>query len=128
MTTTRRMSQTELDQLIADEFGVNADYVSVLLSQFEQNPASVDEEWREYFNELLGKGATGDGDAARPATEATVAADKPSPVMQPATPGRRATDRAPAVSDAARSAVSAGSAAAAGCSVSSDRAGCGFRA
>ena len=65
MTTTRQMSQTELDELIADEFGVNADYVSVLLGQFEQNPASVDEEWREYFDELLGKDATAPGDGAR---------------------------------------------------------------
>ncbi|HJQ70396.1 MAG TPA: multifunctional oxoglutarate decarboxylase/oxoglutarate dehydrogenase thiamine pyrophosphate-binding subunit/dihydrolipoyllysine-residue succinyltransferase subunit [Blastocatellia bacterium] len=81
MTTTRTMSQTELDQLIADEFGVNADYVSVLLAQFEQNPASVDEEWREYFNELLGDGATGDG-GARQATESAVA-EKPSPASQP---------------------------------------------
>ncbi|HEX5734930.1 MAG TPA: multifunctional oxoglutarate decarboxylase/oxoglutarate dehydrogenase thiamine pyrophosphate-binding subunit/dihydrolipoyllysine-residue succinyltransferase subunit [Blastocatellia bacterium] len=88
MTTTRRMSQTELDQLIADEFGVNADYVSVLLGQFEQNPASVDEEWREYFNELLGKDATADG-GARQSTEAPVAADKPSPAAQPVAPNER---------------------------------------
>ena len=82
MTTTRRMSQTELDQLIADEFGVNADYVSVLLGQFEQNPASVDEEWREYFNELLGKDATAPGDGAQQTTESPVAADKPSPAAE----------------------------------------------
>src|SRR6185436_7998233 len=52
MTTSRQMTEAELDQLIADEFGVNADYVSELLRLFERNPAAVDEEWSEYFREL----------------------------------------------------------------------------
>src|SRR6185503_17219319 len=66
-----QVSQAEIDQLIADEFGANASYVSDLLHQFEQNPASVDQEWREYFDELIRNGnastqpervlATGDG-------------------------------------------------------------------
>ena len=56
MTTTRQMNQAELDQLIADEFGVNADYVSELLQQFKRNPASVDGEWRSYFDELFTDG------------------------------------------------------------------------
>lgn len=56
MTTTKRISQPELDQLIADEFGVNADYVSELLSQFERDRSSVDEEWRSLFDELLSNG------------------------------------------------------------------------
>ncbi|HKP85489.1 MAG TPA: multifunctional oxoglutarate decarboxylase/oxoglutarate dehydrogenase thiamine pyrophosphate-binding subunit/dihydrolipoyllysine-residue succinyltransferase subunit [Blastocatellia bacterium] len=56
MTTTMQINQAELDQLIADEFGVNADYVSELLLQFKRNPASVDAEWRSYFDELLGDG------------------------------------------------------------------------
>jgi hypothetical protein len=50
------ISQAERDQLIADEFGVNADYVSDLLSQFERDPSSVDEEWRSFFDELLTNG------------------------------------------------------------------------
>src|SRR5258708_35631073 len=54
MTTT--MSKARADQLIADEFGVNADYVSELLSQFERDPSSVDEEWRSVFDELLSNG------------------------------------------------------------------------
>jgi 2-oxoglutarate dehydrogenase E1 component len=54
MTTNHQLSQPELDQLIADEFGANASYVSELLRQFEQNPVSVDEEWRAYFDEMLG--------------------------------------------------------------------------
>lgn len=60
MATLSPRSETQLDQLIANEFGVNADYVSELLRQFERNPAEVDEEWRAYFSELLsGSGATG---------------------------------------------------------------------
>ena len=53
---TPNLSQSERDQLIADEFGVNADYVSDLLSQFERDPSSVDEEWRSVFDELLSNG------------------------------------------------------------------------
>ncbi len=53
MTTTQPTTQTELDDLIADEFGVNASYVGSLLQQFKKNPASVNEEWRKYFRELL---------------------------------------------------------------------------
>ncbi len=50
------MNQAELDQLISDEFGVNADYVSELLTQFRRNPASVDGDWRSYFDELFTDG------------------------------------------------------------------------
>ena len=65
MTTTRRITEAELDQLIADEFGVNADYVSELLRQFEGNPATVDEEWSTYFRDLLsGNGLAGSAQAA----------------------------------------------------------------
>ena len=56
MTTTRQMTEAELDELIAEEFGVNADYVSEMLAQFARNPQSVDEEWRGYFAELLNNG------------------------------------------------------------------------
>ncbi|MEK6321480.1 MAG: multifunctional oxoglutarate decarboxylase/oxoglutarate dehydrogenase thiamine pyrophosphate-binding subunit/dihydrolipoyllysine-residue succinyltransferase subunit [Acidobacteriota bacterium] len=53
---TRQASHAEIDQLIADEFGVNADYVSGLLLQFERDRSSVDEEWRSFFEELLSNG------------------------------------------------------------------------
>ncbi|HJQ24525.1 MAG TPA: multifunctional oxoglutarate decarboxylase/oxoglutarate dehydrogenase thiamine pyrophosphate-binding subunit/dihydrolipoyllysine-residue succinyltransferase subunit [Blastocatellia bacterium] len=76
MTTTRQMSEAELDELIAEEFGVNADYVSELLLQYTRNPHSVDEEWRGYFAELLSNGQVpgehaGNG-AAKPAAPAPV--------------------------------------------------------
>src|SRR4029453_17181643 len=53
---TRQTSQTDIDQLIADEFGVNADYVLELLQQFERAPGSIDEEWRAFFDDLLSNG------------------------------------------------------------------------
>src|SRR5689334_19185270 len=82
MTTTRQMTEAELDELIAEEFGVNADYVSELLLQYTRNPHSVDEEWRGYFAELLSNGNpstdhAGNGSAARPA---------PAEAQLPATP------------------------------------------
>ncbi len=49
-------TQAEIGQLIADEFGVNADYVSELLSQFERDRSSVDDDWRSFFDELLSNG------------------------------------------------------------------------
>ncbi len=54
MTTTRQMTQAEIDQTIAAEFGVNADYVLELLRQFQSHPASVGEEWSTYFTGLIG--------------------------------------------------------------------------
>src|SRR6185503_6894454 len=53
---TRPITQIERDQLIADEFGVNADYVSELFQQFELDPSSVDDQWRSLFDELLRNG------------------------------------------------------------------------
>ena len=53
---TRPITQSERDQLIADEFGVNADYVGELLQQFERDPSSVDDQWRSLFDELLRNG------------------------------------------------------------------------
>ena len=53
---TRPITQSERDRLIADEFGVNADYVGDLLQQFERDPSSVDDQWRSLFDELLRNG------------------------------------------------------------------------
>ena len=53
---TSEIGRQNIDQLIADEFGVNADYVSELLAQFERDRSSVDDEWRSFFDELLGTG------------------------------------------------------------------------
>src|SRR5690349_18620417 len=60
--TTTETKQLEIEQLIADEFGVNADYVCVLLAQFQRDRSSVDDDWRAFFDELLSSldGASGE--------------------------------------------------------------------
>src|SRR5215470_19683336 len=64
---TRPPGQNDIDQLIADEFGVNADYVLELLQQFERAPDSIDAEWRSFFNELLSNGNLATDRSAVPA-------------------------------------------------------------
>src|SRR5205085_756541 len=114
MTTTRQMTEAELGELIAEEFGVNADYVSELLLQYTRNPHSVDEEWRGYFAELLSNGQlptdhAGNGSAAQPAQAQTPPAPASSSVLhaeynwgaQPAsTPTTQATPAPPAAAPA----------------------------
>src|SRR5262249_9319985 len=70
MSINNQTGKNEIDQIIASEFGVNADYVADLFQQFEKNPQSVDEEWREFFDELLG-GAEGEATQAPVATQTT---------------------------------------------------------
>jgi 2-oxoglutarate dehydrogenase E1 component len=65
-----QLIQTDTEQLIENEFGVNADYVLALFQQFKQNPASVGEEWLDYFNELSSDGLK----AASPAPQSSPAA------------------------------------------------------
>ncbi|MBI3651057.1 MAG: multifunctional oxoglutarate decarboxylase/oxoglutarate dehydrogenase thiamine pyrophosphate-binding subunit/dihydrolipoyllysine-residue succinyltransferase subunit [Acidobacteria bacterium] len=64
-------TQTDIEQLIADEFGVNADYVISLFQQFIQNPASIGQEWQGYFHDLA-------GNDQRP-KPTTAAASQPAP-------------------------------------------------
>src|SRR5215211_6729320 len=52
----KQIMQTDIEQLIENEFGVNADYVLALFQQFKQHPASVGEEWLGYFNDLSNNG------------------------------------------------------------------------
>lgn len=86
MTTTKQMTQSELDQIIADEFGVNADYVLDLLQQYGQNPGSVGQEWRSYFDEVFANnGATPVAAEPVPAQVAQVTKTEPQPTdTQPA--------------------------------------------
>jgi len=108
MTTANRMTQTELDELIADEFGVNSTYVSDLLQQYKQSPQLVDEAWRAYFHELLGN-----GDApAQPAQAAPQAKEAPAPVQAappaPSPSPQPSAAQAPAAQAPAAPAPSAG--------------------
>ncbi|MEO8435543.1 MAG: multifunctional oxoglutarate decarboxylase/oxoglutarate dehydrogenase thiamine pyrophosphate-binding subunit/dihydrolipoyllysine-residue succinyltransferase subunit [Pyrinomonadaceae bacterium] len=49
---------TDLSELIAENFGANATYVEGLLSRWRSDPTLVDESWRAYFAELLGESAS----------------------------------------------------------------------
>src|ERR1044071_5270293 len=49
---------TDLSEMIAEEFGANAEYVQGLLERFRTNPELVDDSWRSYFTEILGDGAS----------------------------------------------------------------------
>src|ERR1044072_1651826 len=101
--TTRQINQAELDQIIADEFGVNADYVSEILKQFESNTTSVEPEWRSYCDEQLDNGhavskvtgqvtgggqrgdlATPPAQSAEPASAQTTPSQNASRALQPA--------------------------------------------
>src|SRR5215475_8175338 len=92
----------EIASRIADDFGANATYVEDLLRQFQHNPKSVDEEWGEYFESLLGGAvsvkvesqpglATNQATAGRPAHvgAAPAAAHRPSPSAAETTSGER---------------------------------------
>jgi len=98
-----QQSRTDFSEMIAEEFGANAEYVQGLLERFRTNPDLVDDSWRSYFNEILGDGASTtpalvqttsgngakaafvetDGDARAIRTE-TSAAAAPAPERKPA--------------------------------------------
>src|ERR1051325_12023619 len=55
-----QQNKTDLSEMIAEEFGANAEYVQALLERFRSNPGLVDDSWRSYFSEILeGDGAPG---------------------------------------------------------------------
>src|SRR5688572_28459210 len=85
----------EIASRIADDFGANATYVEDLLRQFQHNPKSVNEEWGEYFESLLG------GDKSikvesrpGPGTNQVASQSAPAAAIAPAAPERPAA-RAP---------------------------------
>jgi 2-oxoglutarate dehydrogenase E1 component len=100
-----QQNTTDFSEMIAEEFGANAEYVQGLLERFRTNPDLVDDSWRSYFSEILGDGAgaaqpSGNGaaaaavePAAEPRTEAaaktratrkeTSAAVAPAPERKP---------------------------------------------
>lgn len=71
------MSETnsKLSEIIAENFGANASYVEGLLTRYRTERNSVDESWREYFDELLGAPAD---DTNKPAETASVSASSPT--------------------------------------------------
>ncbi|MGB5039294.1 MAG: hypothetical protein WBQ66_22005, partial [Blastocatellia bacterium] len=51
---TKSMNAEEVSELLAAEFGANSDYVGQLLDRYLQDPASVDVEWRAWFEKMVG--------------------------------------------------------------------------
>ncbi len=70
-----QQNKTDLSEMIAEEFGANAEYVQALLERFRSNPELVDDSWRSYFAELLGDGAGLDARSGNGAKVAVVPAD-----------------------------------------------------
>src|SRR5215471_20824698 len=73
----------EIASRIADEFGANATYVEDLLRQFQHNPNSVDEEWSDYFQSLLGDDGSVKVESriTNGAATATVVTEQPAPAV-----------------------------------------------
>src|ERR1051326_8502508 len=94
--------QSDLSELIAENFGANATYVETLLARFRRDPSLVDESWRAYFEELLGNG--------HPAASAVTPSTRPratKPQAQPAQPVGDGKQAAIATKKAAASAAPA---------------------
>ena len=66
------------DDLVA-EFGGNATYVGELLSRYRQDPGSVDEDWRRFFEERLGVAPPAPAPPAAPPREPSPSAAVPPP-------------------------------------------------
>src|SRR5437763_8729141 len=75
--------QSDLSELIAENFGANATYVETLLARFRSDPSLVDESWRTYFEELLGHGHPA---ASAGAVASSVQPEPAEPQAQPAQP------------------------------------------
>src|SRR2546421_4309778 len=75
--------QSDLSELIAENFGANATYVETLLARFRSDPSLVDESWRTYFEELLGNGQPS---ASAAAVASSVQPESAQPQTQPEQP------------------------------------------
>jgi 2-oxoglutarate dehydrogenase E1 component len=78
------VTPANLSEYIQENFGANASYVEGLLSRFNADPASVDESWQAYFNDLLNGGGAESGSGAPAADAARTVAAKPAPAPKPA--------------------------------------------
>src|SRR5213594_3056201 len=64
-------TKSDVSEIIAENFGANANYVETLLARFRSDPALVDESWRAYFAELLGAGSITGSDGGAVSTSKT---------------------------------------------------------
>src|SRR5205814_9540573 len=93
--------QSDLSELIAENFGANATYVEALLARFRSDPSLVDESWRAYFEELLGETAASEAQpkgapATLPPADGSGAAARSGDGRGTATAARAAAKPAPA--------------------------------
>ena len=98
---TKTLSEVEVSDVLAREFGANATYVEQIYERYLHDPAGVDPDWREYFEELVG---TAEPSAIAPAAEASrpaaAASAPPTPSAPPASapiPADRLPIRGPAL-------------------------------
>ncbi|MGB7624700.1 MAG: 2-oxo acid dehydrogenase subunit E2, partial [Terriglobia bacterium] len=84
------VSVPEIDEVLFEEFGVNARYVGDLLQRFEQDPHSVDEDWQAFFSELLKRGGGAALTRRDEAGAETVQEIIPAPVTDLLSPGVQA--------------------------------------
>src|SRR5438045_9703804 len=82
--------QSDLSELIAENFGANATYVETLLARFRSDPSLVDESWRTYFEELLGNGHPGASAAAVTSPVQPEPAQPQAPTAQSSGDGKQA--------------------------------------
>src|SRR5258707_15255114 len=66
---------SDFSEIIAENFGANANYVEGLLSRFRSDPSLVDESWRTYFSELLGDAVGGNGNGSSEGSKAAVSVE-----------------------------------------------------
>jgi 2-oxoglutarate dehydrogenase E1 component len=98
---TEEQTNSNLSEVIAENFGANATYVEGLLARWQSDPSLVDESWRAYFEELVGPNgdrapvsaapaaAPGEKTASRDgggAATAPAKQEKPEPEPAPAAP------------------------------------------
>ena len=76
---------SNLSEIIAENFGANASYVEGLLLRFRADRRSVDDSWQEYFDELLtGKNGSAAAEPAAAVTATPAAEKKPAAPAQAA--------------------------------------------
>jgi 2-oxoglutarate decarboxylase len=78
-----RTPDVDVSEELSAEFGENAAYVAELLNRYRTNPASVDDEWRRYFQQHFGEPVP----AAAPTPAARIAS--PATLLGPAVEGER---------------------------------------
>lgn len=95
---TKAMNTEEISEMLAREFGANSDYVGQLLEKYLQDPSSVDDEWRAWFEKMIGPSPA----VARAVPSAAPASVQPASQPVAASPAVSAAPAAAATATADR--------------------------